>query len=283
MTRKKKPVISIILVNWNCGKVILNCIESLDKTIKKYPYEIIVVDNNSKDNSLELIKRKYPHVKLVRNKSNEMFAKANNDGYKVARGEFIFILNSDTTVTRGAVDNLLDYLIKEKKEIVTCTLLNKDGSIQYNMHRGFPTFFRLATSMIYKKYGLFKSLPSVKKYLLISNKFDQDFEVDQAAGAAILISRNLIKKLGYLFDEENFPLFYNDVDLCYRIHKEGIKITCKTNVQIYHLKGESIKKLRLNSHLKTYFFSAARYFKKHSKRLDFFLTELVYLMLSSLV
>ncbi len=282
----KKPKLSIILVNWNCGQVILNCINSLQKTIKKYSYEIIVVDNNSKDGSVEFIQRKFPKVKVIKNKFNNMFAGANNQGYAVSEGDYIFILNSDTVVIKGSVDALLDYLIKNKKDVVTCTLLNKDGTIQKNMHRGFPSVMRLFTSKIYQKYGILGFLPSVKNYLSLNNKFDKDFYVEQAPGSAILISKKLINRLGCLFDEKNFPLFYNDVDLCYRINKLGIKILCKTDVMIYHLKGDAINKIGRHSYFKNTISSSLNFFRKHKKYFDYYILLVmgnVFLFLQGLI
>ena len=264
MSDRPKIDLSIILINWNGGQIIIDCIESLIKTIHKTTYEIIVVDNDSKDGSFEKIVSNYPQIRTIRNNYNNMFAGANNQGYAISKGKYIFILNSDTVVTENAVDKLVDVLRTTDESVVTCTLLNKDGSIQYNMHRGFPSFIRLATGLIYKKYGVLGFLPSVKNYLLTINKFDKDFYVEQAAGAVILLRRSLIEKLGYLFDEKNFPLFYNDVDLCYRINKLGFRILCKTNIKIYHLKGESIGKISSYEHIKTYTFSAAKFFLKHN-------------------
>lgn len=255
--------LSIILVNWNCGQVIIDCIESLIKTIKKTSYEIIVVDNDSKDKSIEKIIYDYPQIKVIQNEFNNMFAGANNQGYEISKGDKIFILNSDTVVTEGAVDNLVQILKEGKESAVTCTLLNSDGTVQYYMHRGFPTLLRLASGLIYKRWNIFGFLPSVKKYLLIDNKFDKDFYVDQAAGAAIMLKRELIEKLGYLFDEKNFPLFYNDVDLCFQISKGGYKILCAVDIKIYHLKGNSVSKLKFSKLMKTYIPSCFRYFIKN--------------------
>ena len=267
--QKKQTDVSIILVNWNCGQVIINCIDSLIKTIKKHSYEVIVVDNASKDDSIKEIEHKFPKVKLIKNNFNNMFAGANNQGYKVSRGKFIFILNADTIATPNAIDKLLDYMKTGKEQAMTCTLLNKDETIQRNMHRGFPNFFRLITGLIYKRWGILNFLPSVKNYVKIDNKFDKDFYIEQAAGAAILLDRKLIQRLGYLFDEKSFPLFYNDVDLCYRINKLGIKILCKTNVKIYHIGRFSVKKVNFYNHWGSYCPSAIKYFKKIKSPLDF--------------
>lgn len=274
MKNYKKSELSIILVNWNCGQVIIDCIESIIKTVHKTSYEIIVVDNNSKDGSIEKIVENYPQIKIIKNNYNNMFAGANNQGYAISEGKYIFILNADTVVTENSVDKMVSILKETNESAITCTLLNKDGTIQRNMHRGFPTFIRLFTGLAYKRWGIFGFLPSVKNYLLINNKFDKDFYVEQAAGAAILLKRELIEKLGYLFDEKNFPLFYNDVDLCYRINKLGVKILCKTDIKIYHIGRFSVKKVNFYDHWKTYLISAAKYFKNNKLTVDYLLIVL---------
>ena len=275
MLDKTKKELSIILVNWNCGQVIIDCIESLIKTIHKTTYEIIVVDNNSKDGSIERIISNYPQIRVIKNNYNNMFAGANNQGYAISEGKYIFILNSDTVVTENAVDNLVNILREGSESVVTCKLLNRDGSVQYNMHRGFPSFIRLLTGLMYKKWGILGFLPSVKKYLLIDNKFNRDFYVDQAAGAAILIKRSLIEKLGYLFDEDNFPLIYNDVDLSYRIHRLGLSILCKTDISIYHLKGQSLNKIPKNDYVLVHLNSFLKFSKKFKIKSDYFLVRFV--------
>lgn len=264
MTNKNNIELSIILVNWNGGQVTLNCIESLYKTIKETAYEIVLVDNNSSDGSCEEICRRYPKVIVIKNSYNNMFAGANNQGYEVCRGRYIFLLNTDTVATERSVDSLVAVLRRGKESVVTCTLLNRDGSIQYNMHRGFPTVIRLITGLAYKRWKFFGVLPSVKDYLLTDNKFTQNFYLDQAAGAAIMISRDLVSRLGYLFDEINFPLFFNDVDLCYRVSKIGSRILCVTSVKIFHLKGDAIKKINFSKHMSIYCNSVLRYYLKHS-------------------
>ncbi len=271
---KKRIDLSVILVNWNCGNVIINCIDSLIKTIKKHSYEIIVVDNNSKDGTPELIKKKYPKIKLIKNNFNNMFAGANNQGFEASSGDYIFILNSDTIVTKDAIDKLLDYMKKNKQEVITCTLLNKDGSIQYNMHRSFPSYIKILFFFLYNKFKFISFLHYIKNYLLLNNKFNKDFYLEQAAGAAILISRRLINDLGYLFDEKRFPLLYNDVDLCYRIYKKGINILCKTDIYIYHLKGNSIKKLNFYKFGINYGISSMNFFKKYNFKLDYFMLKI---------
>ncbi len=271
MKKEKKVDVSIIIVNWNCGTMIIDCVGRLIETIKNHFYEIIIVDNNSQDNSLELLKDEFgDKIKLIKNKTNNFFAKANNQGYKASVGKYIFILNPDTLVTSGSVDKMLSFMENNNKEVITCTLLNKDGSIQY-LHRSFPTFIRIIGHFLYSRSKKFSFLPAVRKYRLLNNNYQTNFKLEQAAGTATLISRKMINKLGYLFDEEKFPLLYNDVDLCYRINKVQGKILCYVDAKIYHLKGASTKKLNFDNYSLHYAISSLNFFKKHRLRFDYFL------------
>jgi GT2 family glycosyltransferase len=263
--------VSIILVNWNCGKMIVDCVESLTQTIKNHSYEIIIVDNKSKDNSLRLLKKKFGNKLIyIENKKNNYFAKANNQGYRVSSGEYIFILNPDTIATGGSIDRMMDFIRSSKEEVLTCTLLNKDGSIQY-LHRSFPSFIKIISHFLKTRCDFFSFLPPVRSYLLLNNNYQKNFRLEQAAGTAILLSRKLLKKLGYLFDENNFPLLFNDVDLCYRINKKQGKILCFADVKIYHLKGASTKKLDFDNYSLHYSVSALKFFKKYNLWLNYFL------------
>jgi GT2 family glycosyltransferase len=259
----KKIDVSIIIINWNNYDVIFNCLDSIKKTVKRISYEIIVVDNNSTDGSKEKIKKQYKWVQLIENKINNLFAKANNQGLELAKGEFIFILNSDTVLTENALDILTEYAEKNKSQIYTSTLINKDNSIQFYMHRSFPNSLSIILAFFFKTKGWFKRNPILIKYLLLDHDFTKTSYVDQAAGAAMLIHKTTIKKIGGLFDEKNFPLFFNDVDTCYRAAKKNCKTLHIADSYIYHLKGESVKKQESLVNYYRYAISLQLYFKKH--------------------
>lgn len=255
--------LSIIIVNWNCSPVIFECIESIFSTIKRYTYEVIVVDNASTDGSFEKLKNKYKQIKFIRNEKNLYYAKANNQGLKISEGKYVLLLNSDTVILEGVIDRLLDFVFENKLNVATCTFLNKDGSIQYNMHRTFPNFLKVFLSGIYLYTNLsfFKSWAD--DYLYLNNKFNEDFFVEQASGTFFLLSKDLISKLGYLFDE-SFPLLFNDVDLSYRISKIREKIICKTDVKIIHQKSYSLKKVSRVKYFLFYLKSLFKLYIKHN-------------------
>lgn len=273
--------LSIILVNWNCYEVIFDCIDSILNANLTFPYEIIVVDNNSEDGSREILEKKYSSVRLLKNSFNNLFAGANNQGFSISEGENILILNTDTIVNREAIEKMLDYVDGRNDKIATCKLLNPDGTTQYYMHRKFPSFFRLIPALAHKRFTWFA--PSfLKNFLYLDNNFEKDFFVEQAAGACMMMNRKVIEYNG-LFDEKNFPLYYNDVDFCYRLSKKGMKIKCFCDVSIIHLKGVSVRKLKFSKGGVEYARSSLLYFRIHRMYLDYFLLKFLYIILFSLV
>lgn len=278
-----RPELSIIIVNWNGGQVVINCLESLLHTVKKHRYEIIVVDNNSTDGTPKLIENKFPKIKLIQNSFNNYFSGGNNQGYAAAQGNLILLLNPDIVAPEGSVDRLVDCLIQNNLPILTGKLVNLNGSVQNTMYRSFPSAAKLLASGLSVKIPLLKHLPLVKDYLSINRDFHKDFYVEQAPGAVILMRRELIEKLHYLFDDHNFPLFYNDVDLSYRIKKQGYKILCKTDIPFYHLKQHSLNRLKFFEYGKSYCISSLKYFNKHKFYFDYLVLRLTYFVIFELL
>ena len=129
-----KPILSIIIVSYNTADITINCLKSIfaDKGLSQTPYEIIIVDNNSQDDSLKKIEAlKKDSLKIIKNKTNAGFGKANNQGLKIAQGNYILYLNSDTLILHSAISQSLDWLCSHPEScICTAQLLNKDGTIQ---------------------------------------------------------------------------------------------------------------------------------------------------------
>jgi len=227
--------LSIIIVNWNTKKLLLDCLNSIFKNTKNLNYEVIVVDNGSTDSSVDSVKelfinelRKKKHKlvnpltrnKLIINKENLGFAKANNQGIKKAKGEYILLLNSDTKVVGNALKKLVDFAkTKPNLGVVGPRLLNKDGSFQPSVGR----FFTLPWAVLWLMTG--------DKFLYSSPV--KPTEVDWVMGAALLISRRAIERVGLL--DENFFMYMEEVEWCWRIKKAGFEIWFYPEVEIYHL------------------------------------------------
>ncbi len=160
----------------------------------------------------------------------------------------------------------------------TTRLLNPDGSTQYYMHRRFPTVWRLLPSLFHKRFRWFKPY-MVTQYLYLDNDFSKDFDIDQAAGACMMVRKSIIDDFGELLDVKRFPLYYNDVELSYRLHQAGWKIRCLNTVAITHLKGTSVKTLSFFKNGKEYSYASLSYFKKHKMYFNYWILKLLYLEL----
>lgn len=230
--------LSIIIVSYNVSELLDKCLKSTIISAENIDHEIFVVDNNSQDSSTHMVENKYPSVKLIKNSENLGFSKANNQGIKISKGEYILILNPDTELMRDTLNKMLDYMENSPPNVAmaTCKIELTDGSIDRDCRRSFPTptraFFHFAGfEKIFKRSKIFDS------YYKGHIPEDQETEVDACVGAFMLIKSNVVKKVGP-FDEDYF--FYGeDLDLCYRIKKSGYKIFYTPITKIIHHKGAS--------------------------------------------
>ena len=277
-----KPTTSVIIINFNGQHYLARCLRSLMAQSYR-DFEVIIVDNASTDGSVEVIQEKFQEIWLIKNNKNLMFAEANNQALEISLGKYFLLLNSDTIVHGDALEQMAHFLDTHPEAgAVTCKLLNPDGSIQYHMHRRFPTFLRLAFGYVYKYYPRFKT-KWAREYLMLDDKFDKTEKIEQAAGVCIMVRKDILEHIGRLFDAERFPLYYNDVDLCYRLYKKGFEIYLISNASITHLKGKSTQKLDFSTHMKETVVTSLGFFKKHQKYLDYILLKMGYLLFFSFV
>jgi GT2 family glycosyltransferase/lipopolysaccharide/colanic/teichoic acid biosynthesis glycosyltransferase len=250
----KKDVIthdlSLIIVNWNTRDFLDKSLESIFRTTKDISFEIIVVDNNSKDDSVNMIKEKYPDVKIIANKKNEGFAKANNRGIKKSKGAYILLLNPDTLLMGEPLSMLVDFMKKNDDiGVCGCKVLNKDGSIEPACRRGIPT----PKAALYRFIGLnkiFAKNPRFAKYNLSHLNPHKISEVDAISGSFFMLKREVIEKTGLL--DETFFLYGEEIDWCYRIKNSGWKIVYNPNAEIIHYKGGSSRQNKLRSFYEFY-------------------------------
>jgi GT2 family glycosyltransferase len=235
--------LSVIIVNYNVKELLENCINSVLASSKNVSTEIIVVDNNSYDGSLDYIRKKFAgekRVKLIENRTNLGFSRANNLGARVAKGKYILILNPDTVLQEDTLKRALDfYESKPDSGVVGCKLVLPNGKLDLACRRSFPT----PSVAVYRMLGLSKIFPRSKafgKYNLTYLDENQTNEVDSVCGAFMLIRRDLYEKLGG-FDETYF-MYGEDLDLCYRIRKLGLKVYYFPGTSAIHFKGSSTRK-----------------------------------------
>jgi len=266
--------ISVIIVNYNVKELLEQCINSILKAADGLNVEIIVVDNNSFDGSIEHLKNKFPShpsLKLIESPLNLGFAKANNLGVKEAKGEYILILNPDTILQEDTLTRSLKFY-KETPGIgaMTCKLILPNGKLDLACRRSFPT----PSVAVYRILGLSRIFPNSKtfgKYNLTYLDENSTYEVDAIVGAFMLIKKDVYEKVKG-FDEDYF-MYGEDLDLCFRIKKAGYKIYYYPHTSIIHYKGESTKKSSI-SYVNN-FYGAMQVFVKKNLNKSFWIMNLL--------
>jgi len=246
--KKYKFELAIITVNYNTKQLLDDCLASIYKADSPVGgMQVIVVDNGSTDDSVQMLNKKYPQITLIEAGKNLGFSKGNNVGVAVSDARHILFLNSDTIVKRYSLVKPLKYLKAHPKVgAITIKLYLKDGSIDFDNHRGFPTPWTAIT----KFSGLAKLFPNstfFNNYHLGYKKLNKIHQIPVAAGSYFMVSTKLFKQIG-MWDEKYFH-GGEDIDLCYRINEAGYKIIYYPKVSTLHLRGASsgIRKENLNS------------------------------------
>lgn len=237
-------MLSIIIPNFNTKKLLQNCLQSIFGQTKQIKFEVMVVDNASTDGSVKevknlklKIKNRNAELKVIINSHNLGYARANNQGIKQAKGEYILFLNSDTVVLGQAIEKALDFLKQRQDiDILGCQLLNKDKSIQPSAGF-FPHLLRVFNWMFF-----IDELPFLKKIMKPYQQsqlsfYQKDQQPDWVTGAFMLIKRRVFDQVkGF---DEKFFMYNEEVDFCFRAKKKGFKIWFYSGAQIIHLKGKS--------------------------------------------
>ncbi|MDA0684048.1 MAG: glycosyltransferase [Bacteroidetes bacterium] len=235
--------VSIIVVNYNVREFLVQAIRSVQQASKSLNTEIWVVDNNSVDGSVAALQEDFPTVQLIANDHNVGFGAANNQAIREASGEFLLILNPDTILQ----EDTLDILVKRMRAhpecgAMGCQILNPDGSFAPESRRAFPTpeiaFWRMT--------GLGKFFPNSRRfggYNMSYLPIDEEAEIDALSGSCMFVRRDaLLSDRGAGLFDENFFMYGEDLDLCFRIQQAGWTIRYTPLTRIIHYKGESTKK-----------------------------------------
>ena len=245
--------LSVVILNYNVRYFLELCLKSVKEAIKDIEAEIIVVDNNSSDQSSQMVKDIFPQVKLIQNDENLGFSKGNNIGVSVASGEYILILNPDILVAEDSIQKLLDFAnYKENLGIVGCQLIDGSGQFLPEGKRNIPT----PKISIKKIFG-----NSTKYYANHINKNDVD-KVDILVGACMLLKKEVYQKAGG-FDEDYF-MYGEDIDLSYKILKSGYDNYYFGETTMLHFKGEST--LKDNTYAKHFYGAMKIFYTKHFKK-----------------
>jgi hypothetical protein len=244
--------ISVVIVSWNTVALLKECLNSVLKSLQNIEKgELIVVDNNSSDNSAFFVEQEFPQVRLIKNDGNLGFSKANNQGIVASKGRYLLLLNSDTIVNDDLLPRLIEFM-DENPDTGACgvRLIRPDGTVQPFGFGSDPTLGYLIKRVM---KGFFLNKPL--------HNWDQDHivESDWVSGACLMLRSEVIRLTGPL--DENIFMYFEDNDLCLRIRKAGWKVFYNPHISVMHIGGQSLIK---NSEARDYYNKSLLYFyKKH--------------------
>ena len=258
--------LSVIILNYNVRYFLEQCVLSVQKALTAIDGEIIVVDNFSQDGSCEMMRARFPNVRLIENKANFGFPKGNNMGVSEASGEYICILNPDTVVAEDTFEKVLAFArSKPDLGIVGCKLIDGTGNFLPESKRGVPTPWVAVT----KIFGLYKIFPKNKRF---NTYYAQHLSENETGKVAILVGAFMVmKKELYLevggFDENCF-MYSDDIDLSYMVLKTGKSNYYFHETSVIHYKGEST--VRDGTYMKRFREAMQFFYKKHFRSAVFF-------------
>ena len=236
--------LSVIVVNYNVEFFLEQCLNSVKKALKNVSGEVFVVDNNSIDNSVEMVKNRFPEYNLIDNKENLGFSKANNQAMRISQGEYVLLLNPDTVVEEDTFEKVVQFMDEHPDAGgLGVRMVDGKGNFLPESKRGLPT----PAVAFYKIFGFAKLFPRSKKFGKYHLGYLSEFETNQCevlSGAFMLMRKEALDKVGLL--DEAFFMYGEDIDLSYRIIKGGYKNYYFPETRIIHYKGESTKKSSVN-------------------------------------
>jgi GT2 family glycosyltransferase len=232
--------VSVIIVNWNTSALLRACLESVYSTTRLITFEVIVIDNASTDDSVAMMQRKFPAVRIIANRANRGFAAANNQGIAIASGRYVLLLNSDTVVLENAIAKTIAFADRYPDTSVTgCRILNADGTLQESCFM-FPSLLNFALFATYL-YRLFPRSRFFGREQMSWWRRDDAREVDVVTGCYMLVRREAIDDVGGM--DESFFMYAEETDWCYRFKAKGWKRRFTPDAEIIHLGGGSAPKL----------------------------------------
>jgi GT2 family glycosyltransferase len=229
-------LVSIIIVNYNTKDILIDCIRNLQKSDYKN-IEIIVVDNGSSDGSYEAVVQNFAEVKAIKSE-NKGLAVGYNTGLKNSSGEYILYLGSDAFPKENTISGLVEYFDANiEVGAATCKLITRDGKLDMDAHRGFPTPWAALTHFT-KLNRIFPKSKIFNQYFLGYKDMDSPHEIDLCISHFMMVRKNVFDKVG-LWDEDFF-VYGEDVDMCYRIKEAHYKIMYLPQFECLHYKGSSV-------------------------------------------
>jgi len=255
------PDVSIVTVTYECRELLRPCLDAIPAAVGERSYEVVISDNRSTDGVVQMVRDEWPLVGVIEMGSNTGFARANNRAIAASRGRFVLLLNPDTKPAPGSIDRLAAFLDGTPSAgVVAPRLLNSDLTDQ-GTARSFPT---AAAAIFGRRSVLSRLFPNnrwSRRYLAGRSIGGSDpFEVDWVSGAALMVRRDIIDRVGDL--DEGFFMHWEDADWCHRIKDAGHRVYCLPAAEIVHTEGGSRRGWPPRQ-LWAFHHSAYRYYTKH--------------------
>lgn len=249
--------LSIIIVNYKVKDLLDNCLRSIFNNSQNINLDVIVVDNNSQDGSLEMIKGKYPQVNLIASPKNLGFAKANNLGFEQTKFNYILLLNPDMKLFSNTLKNALKWAnMNPQANVIGCKLISKDKKTIYHVRR-FPKLLD-QLAIVLKLPHIFPQI--LNKYLRKKFDYSQATKVDSVRGAFFMVQRKIYEKLSGL--DERYFLWFEEVDFCKKVYQSGGEVWYTPDVKCLDYVGKSFEQVSRGITQKYFKNSMLKYFKK---------------------
>lgn len=258
------PKLSILIISWNSWAHLKRCLESI-QTMSFRDFEIIVADNNSTDGTLESLERHFPDVRLDRSSTNVGHCRRVNEGFRLARGEYVLLLDADTELSPDMVSQLMDFMTSHPDiSLVAPRTYYSDGRIQ-EIARGFPSFMSCLFGRQTLLTRLFPDNPFTARYLQRENlDKTEPFQVDQVSASCMLMPRKLIEETGPW--DEGYSGYWVDTDWCMRLKELGNKVYCVPSARIVHHESNRPDAKKSFSRIWMFHCGAFRLYRKHYTR-----------------
>ncbi len=240
---KKQTIfdISVCLVNLNTVDLLRDCLKSIFEQVGQISVEVIVVDNASTDGSVAMVGTEFPQVKLIANSEYRGFAAGNNQAFDAAQGRYLLMLNTDTIILPGAFEAMVEFMDQHPQAgAMGCKILNPDGSLQRSCWHGYPSL-QMALIDAFYLWRLTPNLSWVRASEIGAEELQNTLEVDHLLGACILIRTEALEQVGPF--KEEYVIFLEDTDLCYRMKQVGWRIYFDPKGQIIHYGQQTGQKI----------------------------------------
>ncbi|MFH1232248.1 MAG: glycosyltransferase family 2 protein [Patescibacteria group bacterium] len=263
--------LTIIIVSWNVKDFVRDNLKSIYENTKNIEFEIYVVDNDSKDGTVEMIKNEFPEAHLITNNYNAGFAKANNQAIKLAKGRYVLLLNPDMRVLPETLEKMVKWMDNHKQAgIAGCCLIKENGETVPHIRR-FPKFLD-QLAIVLKLPHIFPNI--LNNYLYKNFDYNHEAIVDSVRGSFFMIRREIFEKIGGL--DERYFIWFEEVDYCKQVKNAGWDVMYTPEVKCIDFVGKSFNSVKKGKTQEYFRDSMLKYFKKWHPFWQYFVLKLAW-------